>query len=126
VEGGKQARHRDRLVDAREYSIEEILVEADRLRVLGLDVMRCIASSFHRIHAAGRFRRKHDCVGAVEHRVGDVGDLARVGTGLATIDSIICVAVMVSLLFSRARRIMRFCSAGTAASPTSPGRPAPP
>ena len=47
---------------------------------------------------------------------------ARVGTGLAIIDSIICVAVMVSLLCSRAMRIMRFCSAGTEASPTSTAR----
>ena len=38
------------------------------------------------------------------------------------IDSIICVAVMVSLLRSRAIRIIRFCSAGTAASPTSTAR----
>ena len=47
---------------------------------------------------------------------------ARVGTGLDIIDSIICVAVMVSLFCSRARRIMRFCSAGTEASPTSTAR----
>ena len=38
---------------------------------------------------------------------------ARVGTGLEIIDSIICVAVMVSLFCSRARRIICFCSAGT-------------
>ncbi|MCY1239711.1 hypothetical protein D9M72_525210 [compost metagenome] len=36
--------------------------------------------------------------------------------------SIICVAVMVSLLASRASLIMRFCSAGTAALPTSTAR----
>ena len=47
---------------------------------------------------------------------------ARVGTGLEIIDSIICVAVMVSLLCSRARRIIFFCSAGTEASPTSTAR----
>src|SRR5919202_7003854 len=47
---------------------------------------------------------------------------ARVGTGLWIIDSIICVAVMVSLFCSRARRIIFFCSAGTAASPTSTAR----
>ena len=47
---------------------------------------------------------------------------ARVGTGLAIIDSIICVAVMVSLFCSRARRIIFFCSAGTEASPTSTAR----
>src|SRR6266536_2906591 len=40
--------------------------------------------------------------------------LARVGTGLTIIDSIICVAVMEILLRSRARRIIRFCSPGTA------------
>ena len=44
---------------------------------------------------------------------------ARVGTGLEIIDSIICVAVMVSLFCSRASRIIRFCRAGTEASPTS-------
>ena len=47
---------------------------------------------------------------------------ARVGTGLVIIDSIIWVAVIVTLFFSRASRIMRFCSAGTAASPTSTAR----
>ena len=47
---------------------------------------------------------------------------ARVGIGLEIIDSIIWVAVMVSLLCSRAMRIMRFCSAGTEASPTSTAR----
>ncbi len=47
---------------------------------------------------------------------------ARVGTGAMIIDSIICVAVIVSLLRSRAVRIMRFCNAGTAASPTSTAR----
>ena len=39
-----------------------------------------------------------------------------------TIDSIICVAVIVNLFISRAMRIMRFCKAGTAASPTSTAR----
>src|SRR5213078_615261 len=38
---------------------------------------------------------------------------ARVGTGLEIIDSIIWVAVMVSLLCSRPSRIIFFCSAGT-------------
>ena len=47
---------------------------------------------------------------------------ARVGTGLTIIDSIICVAVMTTLSISRAMRIMRFCSAGTAALPTSMAR----
>ncbi len=47
---------------------------------------------------------------------------ARVGTGEEIIDSIICVAVMVSLLSARASRIIRFCSAGTEASPTSTAR----
>ena len=47
---------------------------------------------------------------------------ARVGTGDSIIDSIICVAVIVTLLSSLAMRIMRFCSAGTAASPTSTAR----
>jgi hypothetical protein len=47
---------------------------------------------------------------------------ARVGTGLEIIDSIICVAVMVSLFSCRARRIIFFCSAGTEASPTSTAR----
>src|SRR3989441_466660 len=47
---------------------------------------------------------------------------ARVGTGLEIIDSIIWVAVMVSLLCSRPSRIIFFCSAGTAASPTSTAR----
>jgi hypothetical protein len=47
---------------------------------------------------------------------------ARVGTGLWIIDSIICVAVIVSLLRSRASRIIRFCSPGTAALPTSTAR----
>ncbi len=47
---------------------------------------------------------------------------ARVGTGLAIIDSIIWVAVIVSLFFSRASRIMRFCRAGTAASPDLDGQ----
>ena len=52
------------------------------------------------------------------------GDLksARVGTALTIIDSIICVAVITTLSSSRARRIMRFCSAGTAALPTSTAR----
>ena len=44
------------------------------------------------------------------------------GSGLLIIDSIICVAVMTSRFFSRASRIMRFCSAGTTASPTSTAR----
>ena len=44
---------------------------------------------------------------------------ARVGTGFTIIDSIIWVAVMESLLRSRARRSMRFWSPGTAALPTS-------
>ena len=47
---------------------------------------------------------------------------ARVGTGLWIIDSIICVAVIVTLLRSRAARIIRFCSPGTAALPTSTAR----
>ncbi len=47
---------------------------------------------------------------------------ARVGTGAWIIDSIICVAVIVSLLRSRAIRIIRFCSPGTAALPTSTAR----
>ena len=47
---------------------------------------------------------------------------ARVGTGAWIIDSIICVAVMVSLLRSRASLIIRFCSPGTAALPTSTAR----
>jgi len=37
-------------------------------------------------------------------------------------DSIIWVAVMASLFFSRAWRIIFFCRAGTAASPTSTAR----
>jgi hypothetical protein len=37
-------------------------------------------------------------------------------------DSIICVAVMATLSSSRAILIMRFCSAGTAALPTSTAR----
>ena len=44
---------------------------------------------------------------------------ARVGTGLTIIDSIICVAVMTMRSISRAILIMRFCSAGTVAAPTS-------
>ena len=44
---------------------------------------------------------------------------ARVGTGFSIMLSIICVAVMLKRRISRARRIMRFCSAGTAALPTS-------
>ena len=44
---------------------------------------------------------------------------ARVGTGLVIMLSIICVAVMLKRPISRARRIMRFCKAGTAALPTS-------
>ena len=47
---------------------------------------------------------------------------ARVGTGASIIDSIICVAVMATLFRLLAMRIMRFCSAGTAASPTSTAR----
>ena len=47
---------------------------------------------------------------------------ARVGTGDSIIDSIIWVAVIVTLFSSRAMRIIRFCSAGTAASPTSTAR----
>ncbi len=47
---------------------------------------------------------------------------ARVGTGAWIIDSIIWVAVITSLFDSRAMRIMRFCSAGTAALPTSTAR----
>ena len=44
---------------------------------------------------------------------------ARVGTGLVIILSIICVAVILKRRNSRARLIMRFCNAGTAALPTS-------
>jgi hypothetical protein len=47
---------------------------------------------------------------------------ARVGTGLVIMLSIIWVAVITTLSCSRARRIMRFCSAGTAALPTSTAR----
>ena len=47
---------------------------------------------------------------------------ARVGTGARIMLSIICVAVMTTLSISRAMRIMRFCSAGTAALPTSTAR----
>ena len=47
---------------------------------------------------------------------------ARVGTGFTIIDSIICVAVMQTLSSSSAILIMRFCSAGTAALPTSTAR----
>ena len=47
---------------------------------------------------------------------------ARVGTGDSIIDSIICVAVMAILFRFLAMRIMRFCRAGTAASPTSTAR----
>ncbi len=47
---------------------------------------------------------------------------ARVGTGLTIIDSIIWVAVITTLSISRASLIMRFCSAGTAALPTSTAR----
>ena len=47
---------------------------------------------------------------------------ARVGTGLTIIDSIICVAVIVKRSISRASLIIRFCSAGTAALPTSTAR----
>ena len=44
---------------------------------------------------------------------------ARVGTGLVIMLSIIWVAVIATLSISRAILIMRFCSAGTAALPTS-------
>ena len=44
---------------------------------------------------------------------------ARVGTGALIIDSIIWVAVIVNLSASKAKRIMRFCKAGTAGLPTS-------
>ena len=44
---------------------------------------------------------------------------ARVGTGFWIIDSIIWVAVMTTLSCLCAKRIMRFCKAGTAALPTS-------
>ena len=47
---------------------------------------------------------------------------ARVGTGALIIDSIICVAVIVNLLRSAAIRIIRFCSPGTDAFPTSTAR----
>ncbi len=47
---------------------------------------------------------------------------ARVGTGLVIMLSIICVAVMTTLSMSRAMRIIFFCSAGTAALPTSTAR----
>ncbi len=47
---------------------------------------------------------------------------ARVGTGARIMLSIICVAVMTTLSISRAMRIMRFCSAGTDALPTSTAR----
>ena len=47
---------------------------------------------------------------------------ARVGTAFCIIDSIICVAVIASLFDWRAIRIMRFCSAGTIALPTSTAR----
>ncbi len=47
---------------------------------------------------------------------------ARVGTGFSIIDSIICVAVIVSLLRSRASLIIRFCRPGTVALPTSTAR----
>ena len=47
---------------------------------------------------------------------------ARVGTGLTIIDSIIWVAVITTLSSSRASLIIFFCSAGTAALPTSTAR----
>ena len=47
---------------------------------------------------------------------------ARVGTGLVIMLSIICVAVMTTLSISRAMVIIFFCSAGTAALPTSTAR----
>ncbi|MNT20344.1 hypothetical protein D3C72_1556500 [compost metagenome] len=47
---------------------------------------------------------------------------ARVGTGLVIMLSIIWVAVMTTLSISRARLIIFFCSAGTAAWPTSTAR----
>ena len=47
---------------------------------------------------------------------------ARVGTGLVIMLSIICVAVITNLSMSRAMRIIFFCSAGTAALPTSTAR----
>jgi hypothetical protein len=47
---------------------------------------------------------------------------ARVGTGLVIMLSIICVAVITTLSCWRAMVIIFFCSAGTAALPTSTAR----
>ena len=47
---------------------------------------------------------------------------ARVGTGLVIMLSIIWVAVITTLSLASASLIMRFCSAGTAALPTSTAR----
>jgi len=47
---------------------------------------------------------------------------ARVGMGLSTIDCIICVAVITTRSRVRATWMMRFCTAGSSASPISTPR----
>ena len=120
VVGGEQGAHGDGLVDAAELAAREVGVECDELGALGFE-----GDGGHLLNrldgelARSGLGREHHGVGAVEHSVGHVGHLGAVGTGLTIMDSIICVAVMATLSRSRAILIMRFCSAGTAALPTS-------
>ena len=105
--------------------VEEIGVELRRLRDFSASTQ--IAAIVSMVSTgylpAAVSAREHHGVGAVEHGVGDVATLRRASApGAWIIDSIICVAVMTSLFDSRAMRIMRFCSAGTAALPTSTAR----
>jgi len=111
VIGGEQGRHGDRLVHAGKHAVEEIAVE----RHLG-GVFRDLADAAHRgdgldrVLAARGFRGQHHRVGPSSTALATSDTSARVGTGLEIIDSIICVAVMVSLFCSRAWRSFAFAA----------------
>ncbi len=80
---GEQRGHGDRLVDASELLVDEVVFELDlfvgfrRLADAGHRLDR-----FHRVLACRRFRRQHDRVGAIEHRIGDVGHFGAGGYGV--------------------------------------------
>jgi hypothetical protein len=123
VEGGEQRRHGDRLVDAGEHAVEEVAVERRLGGLLGFDADAAMASTVSTGYLPAAVSAESITASVPSSTALATSETsARVGTGLWIIDSIICVAVMASLLCSRAMRIMRFCSAGTAASPTSTAR----
>ena len=121
---GEQRRHGDRLVDARERAVEEVAVQ----RRLGVDfsASRQSAPSPRRSPPGTCRRRSRPRASPRRCRRAPRWPRRRPrrawAPAISIIDSIIWVAVIASLLSSRAIRIMRFCSAGTAASPTSTAR----